>query len=124
MAPYNPIPVTDVLKILWIGSCTVFEWKNVVNPETHQTTQKLEPVFENQPCRLSYVSEYPTSTNNANLAVVQQKPKLFIAPDLKIKAGCVIEITQHGRTNRYKRSSEPAVYTNHQEIELELDEDV
>lgn len=119
----NPIPVTNVLKLLWIGSCTVYEWQNVTNPETFQTTQQLVPVFENEPCRLSYTTEYATSTNNANLAVVQQKPTLFISPDLQINPGCVIEVTQHGHTNRYKRSSEPAIYTNHQEIQLELDED-
>lgn len=119
----NPIPVTNVLKLLWIGSCTVYEWRNIIDPNTFQTTQKLVPIIENEPCRLSYVSEYTTSTNTANLAVVQQKPKLFISPELEINAGCVIEVTQHGRTNRYKRSSEPAIYTNHQEIELELDED-
>lgn len=119
----NPIPVTDILKTLWIGSCTVYEWKNVVDPETFQTTQKLEPIFENQPCRLSFSTEYASTLNQANLSVVQQKPKLFIAPDLEIKPGCVIEITQHGRTNKYKRSGEPAVYTNHQEIQLELDKD-
>ena len=48
---------------------------------------------------------------------------LFIRPDLEIKEGSVIEITQNGVTNRYKRASKPAVYTRHQEVALELYED-
>ena len=48
---------------------------------------------------------------------------LFIRPDLTIKAGSVIEVTQHGITTKYRRSGTPTVYTNHQEVILTLYED-
>jgi hypothetical protein len=48
---------------------------------------------------------------------------LFIRPDLEINPGSIIEVTQNGRTTKYKRSGKPAVYTYHQEIRLTLYEE-
>lgn len=118
----NPIPITNALKVLWIGTCNVLEYQDVKNPENHQTTSELVPIIENEPCRLSYSSE-PVTDLNSGVVEVSQKIKLFIRPDLIIKPGSSLEITQHGRTNRYKRAGEPLVYTNHQEIVVELDKD-
>ena len=107
---------------LWVGKCTIYEYLPVTDPTTHQTTHKLEPVVVNEPCRVSY-------TRETNTAVVEGAPQviqttmLFIRPDLEIKSGSVIEITQHGRTIKYKGSSKPALYSNHQEVVLELYEE-
>lgn len=46
--------------------------------------------------------------------------KLFISPDVAIKAGSKIIVTQHGRTTEYSNSGVPAVYPTHQEIMLTL----
>ena len=46
--------------------------------------------------------------------------KLFISPDVLIKAGSKIIVTQHGRTTEYSNSGVPAVYPTHQEIMLTL----
>lgn len=114
--------VTNPLSLLWVGRCTIYEFQDITDPETFQTTQKEVPVLENEPCRLSYNREQ--STNIANgAAVVSQSITLFIRPDLVIKPGSVIEITQNGVTEKFKGSGKPAVYTNHQEIVLELYED-
>ena len=107
------------LKSLWIGKCTIYEYENVTNPFTHQTTQQEVAVLEDEPCRLSYNREQATNIQNG-AAVVSQSITLFIRPDLVINPGSVIEITQHGYTVKYKGSGMPAVYTNHQEITLEL----
>lgn len=114
--------VENPLAVLWTGKCTIYEYQDVTDPLTYQTTQKLVPILEDEPCRLSYNREQ--STNIANgAAVVSQSITLFIRPDLTIKAGSVIEITQNGVTEKYKGSGKPAVYRNHQEIVLELYED-
>jgi len=114
--------VKNPLALLWTGLCTVYEYADKIDPETYQTTQTLVSVLENEPCRLSYNREQ--STNIANgAAVISQGITLFIRPDLVIKPGSVIEITQHGVTEKYKGSGKPAVYCNHQEIVLELYED-
>ena len=119
----NPIPKTDALKLLWIGECTILEYQEVTDAVTHQTVNRLVPLVESEPCRLSYSNEQVTNLQDG-VAKVEQTIKLFIRPDLKIKAGSVIKVTQHSQSNKYRRASEPAIYTNHQEVVLELDEDV
>lgn len=107
------------LAILWKGKCTIYEYRDIVDPITHLTTQKEVPVLVDEPCRLSYNFEQATNIRSG-AAVVSQSITLFIRPDLVINAGSVIEITQNGVTEKYKGSGQPAVYTNHQEIILQL----
>ena len=114
--------VTNPLAKLWRGNCTIYEYKDVVHPNTYQTTQVLTPVLTEEPCRLSYNREQATNIQNG-AAVVSQSITLFIRPDLVINPGSVIEITQNGVTEKYKGSGQPAVYSNHQEIILQLYED-
>ena len=79
--------------------------------------------YKDEPCRLSYSSD--TTTNaNSGVATVAQIVTLFIRPNIVIPAGCVIEVTQHDRTSKFKLSGKPSVYTNHQEVVVTLDEDV
>jgi hypothetical protein len=104
---------------LWSGRCTIYEYQNVTDPQTFQTTLNEVAVLVDEPCRLSYNREHATNIANG-AAIVSQSITLFIRPDLVIKPGSVIEITQHGVTEKYKGSGQPAVYCNHQEIVLEL----
>lgn len=117
------IPKTNIVSKLWTGSCAIMEYQDVTNPITHQTTSKLVTVVENEPCRLSYSTE-PVANLSNGLATVAQVIKLFIRADLKLKAGSKLKITQHGVTNNYVRASEPSIYTNHQEVVLQLDKEV
>lgn len=114
----NPNP----LKSLWIGKCTIFEYVTTTDPYTYQSTQKQVPVLVDEPCKVSYNREQATNISSG-AAVISQSITLFIRPDLEVKPGSVIEVTQHGKTTKYKGSSKSAVYTNHQEIVLELYED-
>ena len=118
-ANYNQITNQNPLSALWTGRCTIYEFQDVTDPFTHQTTQREVAVLEDEPCRLSYRQEQATNIQSG-AAVVSQSIKLFIRPDLTINPGSVIEITQHGVTCKYKGSGQPAVYCNHQEIILEL----
>lgn len=119
---YNKLLNSNPLSILWTGRCTIYEFQNITDPFTHQTTQKEVPILRDEPCRLSYNHEQATNIASG-AAVVSQSITLFIRPDLVINPGSVIEITQHGVTCKYKGSGQPAVYCNHQEIILELYED-
>ena len=116
---YSNFNKKNPLATLWTGRCTIYEFKDVTDPHTKQTTQREVPVLIDEPCRLSYRHEQSTNIQNG-AAVVSQSITLFIRPDLIIKPGSVIEVTQHGRTCKYKGSGAPAVYCNHQEIVLEL----
>ena len=114
--------VTNPLAVLWTGKCTIYEFKDVVDPDTYQTTQQEVPVVVDEPCRVSYNREQATDTQNG-VAVVSQSIMLFIRPDLVITPGSVIEVTQHGVTEKYEGSSQSAIYSNHQQIVLQLYED-
>ena len=110
------------LSILWTGKCTIYEFQDVVDPDTYQTSQQEVPVLVDEPCRLSYKNTVVADTQNG-AAEVSQSILLFIRPDLVIKPGSVMEVTQNGVTAKYKGSGQPAVYSSHQQIILELYED-
>lgn len=114
--------VDNPLAILWTGKCTIYEYQHITDPETFQTTATLVPVLENEPCRLSYNHEQSTNIQSG-AAVVSQSITLFIRRDLEIKPGSVLEITQNGVTEKYKGSGQPAIYSRHQQIILQLYED-
>jgi len=98
-----------------LATITVLESRRV-NGVTKTITTEL---CKNQPCRLSYKSGNTASTNG-DLPTAYQEIKLFISPDVEIPSSSKIVVTQHNVTNEYRRSGKPMVYTNHQEILLEL----
>lgn len=114
--------MVNPLSLLWAGKCTIYEFQDFTDPVTYQTTQKEVPVLVDEPCRLSYNHEQATDIRSG-AAVVSQSITLFIRPDLVIKPGSRIEVTQNGITEKYEGSGQPAVYTNHQQIILKLHKD-
>jgi hypothetical protein len=107
------------LEKLWKGLCTITVRQGSKNQINKRTEFTETIVYENQPCKLSF--ERITSTNeNNNAVLVIQGAKLFIAPEINIPAGSKITVTQNNKTNVYEKSGEPAIFTNHQEVPLEL----
>ena len=104
------------VKSMMIGSCNVQEYQTVKNEKTHVTKQELVTVYTDQPCKLSY--EKAPTTAEGNSPVKLLAVKLFLPSELVIRAGSVLTVTQAGKTQTFKASGEPKVYTNHQEIEL------
>ena len=101
----------------YIGTFTVTEHKKVTKPN-HTTGFSDVEVLVNQPCRLSF-SSIPT-TSDGDVAEINQTVKLFFAPEIEIKEGSKITVTQNGVTTAYNQSGTPAVYSTHKEILLEL----
>ena len=114
--------VNNPLTVLWTGKATIYEYMHTTDPDTYQTTLELVPVLEDEPCRLSYNHEQATNIQSG-AAVVSQSITLFVRKDLVIKPGSVIEVTQNGVTEKYKGSGQPAIYSQHQQIVLQLYED-
>ena len=114
--------VNNPLAILWIGRATIYEYREKTDLENCQTTFDLEPIIIDEPCRVSYKRDNTTEVSNG-VPYIDQTITLFIRPDLEIKEGSVIEVTQHGRTVKYKRAAKPTIYTQHQEVLLESYED-
>jgi len=104
------------------GVVTVEEFKKIKDESTKLTAGKAVIVLENQPCRLSFEG-LQTANQSKSAASVTQSTKLFISPDVTIKAGSKMTVTQAGKTTVYTHSGIPAVYDTHQEIILELFED-
>lgn len=102
---------------LLTGTCNVKEYQSVTNATTHVTKQQLVTLYKNQPCRLSYVKNPATAGGDAPGVLLSVK--LILPPELEVREGCEIEVTQAGKTETFKAAGAPAMYVNHQEIELE-----
>lgn len=101
------------------GRCTVVEYRQVKDEATKLTGKKEVVVIEDQPCRLSY-EKLSAVLQTETAAAMSQGIKLFLAPEIVIKGGSKIIVTQNGVTEKYCASGKPAVYSTHQEVMLEL----
>lgn len=114
---------TNVLEMLWNDSCSVTVLEDYL-AENH-STQKLEnTIYSDIPCKLSFynsMSANPDSRKNKVDVAFQteQRVKLFLSPEYHIPNGSRIEVTHKGITTLYGFSSQPEIFTNHQEILLE-----
>lgn len=101
------------------GKCSIYELMTVKDPETK--ISKKEPVLVNEdiPCKLSYESLSVAGVSNgaAQKAIAV---KVFMAPEIEVKAGSKLVITQDGVTKEFAKSGEPGVFPSHQEIMLNL----
>ena len=103
----------------YTGFCTISEYKDVKDEITKITRKKEVVVSENVPCRLSFESKkaaVPSETATA----VSQGVRLFLAPEIIVRSGSKVTVTQNEVTSEYSASGVPAVYGTHQEIMLEL----
>jgi hypothetical protein len=109
----------EALQSLWKGVCTITAQSEKQNSTTKRTEFDEDAVCENEPCKLSYKVLTSTSEKN-DAAEVKQVPKLFLSNEITVPAGSKITITQNGKTTEFEKSGEPAIFSNHQEIILEL----
>lgn len=105
------------MKSLWKGLCDVYIIKTDINQHNGRDEPKEVPIYEKQPCRISFSSVSSTPEQDG-APLIQQTVKLFIAKDVNIPAGSKIDVSQNGQTRSYAKSGEPAVYSEHQEIML------
>lgn len=101
------------------GRCRVVEYSKKRNSSTKINERIEKVVIQNVPCRISYEKISNANSGDTNNQVTQII-KVFIAPELIIKPGSKLIITQNGRTCEYKNSGLPAIYETHQEILLEI----
>ncbi|HJD00749.1 MAG TPA: hypothetical protein H9923_07425 [Candidatus Dwaynia gallinarum] len=103
---------------MYTGLCTVVEYRKVKN-ENKSTGFEEVTVLENIPCKLSF-KNISSSIETDKASVINQSISLILAPEVKINPGSKIIVTQNKIITIYKNSGEPAVYSTHQEIILEL----
>ena len=107
----------DMIRDMWSDRFSVTVREEVTDPETKLTDFSEVIKIQDEPCKLSYSAPQPAAEGHA--ASAGMTAKLFVSPDINIPAGSRIRVEHHGRIFEFSRSGEPAVYTNHQEIELE-----
>lgn len=106
------------IESLYDGTCTITERKS--ERKANMSSGFVDVVvLENQPCRLSYKTVSQNSPTESAAKLVQVA-KVFLAPDVRVKPGSRLTITQNGVTTDFKCSGQPAFYSTHQEIVLEL----
>lgn len=111
------VKVRKAIESGYIGTFTVTEHQKVTKPN-HTTGFSDVDVLIDQPCRLSFSSS--PSTSDGDIAEIKQTVKLFFAPEIDVKEGSKITVTQNDVTTAYKQSGKTAVYSTHKEILLEL----
>ena len=107
------------IESLYDGTCSITEYRKV-KKENKTTGSEEVVVLEGQPCRLSFGSTATTSPKENGASSVTQTVKVYLAPEITVKPGSKLTITQKSITTDYKNSGKAAVYATHQEIDLEL----
>ena len=106
--------VKRAVEHLYDGRITVEEVRKEKNAK-NITTLVWSAVVEDVPCRVSYKTIAPAGRSDT-VDSTAQTITLFTAPDIDIKPGSRIVVTQCGRTMRFSCAGIPAVYESHQEI--------
>lgn len=112
------VKARKALESLYDGKCTITEYQKI-QKENKSTAFKEVVVLENQPCRLSYQNITQTTQTESG-STLSQSVKVFIAPEIVVKPGSKLTITQNQVTTEFQNSGQPAHYFTHQEIVLEL----
>lgn len=108
------------LEMLYDCKCDVVEYKEILKPNKSTGFGEIT-VLQNQSCKISYEKLSTINIVGDNGAKTPLSTKLFISPDIKVKTGSKIIVTNNlGQIETYKSSGEPALYETHQEIMLEL----
>lgn len=99
---------------------TVNIYRNVKIKKDGETKHSRELIYENQKCAISKNS-LPANNQSDSVNHINYTVTLFIAPEVKIKQGDLLEIIHMGGENKYI-AGEPFVYVTHQEIILERED--
>ena len=110
------------IESLYFDRATIIEYQHVVDPEDGSTNVEEVVVHDSVPCKVNHVLTGHTTDRDAGDDAILVS-KLFMSPDIQIKAGSKIIVTRNGVSTLYKNSGEPARCMNHQEIKIELWED-
>ena len=105
---------------MYTDRATIYRHQPVKDPETKTTKLVPQPVYTDQPCR---ISQRALGQNNQTEAQneIRYETKLFIAPEVEIRQGDLLEVTRGTVTRRYT-AGEPFLYSTHQEVSIQREE--
>ncbi len=108
-----------ILEDSYDGICFIYEYAKEKDINSAFTESKEVLVYEKVPCHLSF-QKVSAAQAAGGTEEIEQVIKLFLAPELDIRAGSKIVVIQNKKTTVYQRSGVAAVYSSHQEVILEL----
>lgn len=115
------VDTSFALKQMWKDTCTiVVKNQEVFDKESKTTSYEDMVLVENEPCKLSFQT-LQTATKDGVKAKLEQKTKLFLSNAIEVPAGSSVLVTRGNRTFSFSSSGLPAIFTNHQEIILEME---
>ena len=108
---------------LYGDTCTITVFDEQEDQETGMTELVEVVEVEDQPCKLSFETLPVAGSKDDGSVSTRQVVKLFISPDVTVKADSKITVTRMGVEYIYKRSGEVHIDEVHQEFTLEPYED-
>ncbi len=109
--------VRGIIEKAYEGTCSVVEYRDVVDEVSGITRKEDVTVAEGVPCKLSFELNYPSEQTDT-VSVISQRAKLFISPDVNVRNGSKIIVEQYGKKAEYCCCGETAVYPTHREIRV------
>lgn len=105
---------------LYTDSATIYRYANEKDPNTKVTSKVPQAVYTDQPCRMS---QNALATNDQTEAQnqIRYETKLFIAPELELQQGDMLQVTRGTLTRKYE-TGEPFLYPTHQEVSIQRKE--
>ena len=114
-----PKGYNKAIQSLWDGRATITVREGVLDERTGRTEPVERVTASELPCRISFATVKSTEPDEEATRVAQTV-MLYIDPSVVIPEGSKITVTQNQVTADYERSGKAAVYTDHQEVPLEL----
>ena len=112
------VKARKAVESLYDGVCTIVEYTKV-KKENKSTAFEEVVILENEPCRMSFKTVNPMNQTDT-VGVITQGVTVYLSPDILVKPGSKLIITQNNVTTEYKNSGKSAMYSTHQEVSLEL----
>lgn len=112
------VSIRKAIESTYTGTCTIIEHQKILNADKSTGFQDV-PVLTGQRCRVSFSTVKSVNQSDGSATAIQVV-KLFIAPEIQVKPGSKLIVTQDGVTTEYKQSGQAAPHGSHQEIVLEL----
>lgn len=115
---------------LYTDRATIYCYQEVKDPNSKTTKLVPMPVYSDQPCRISQKALGRNGQTEAQNDILYET-KLFIAPEVEILQGDMLEVTRGRMTaagwepiaaTRKYSAGEPFIYHAHQEVSLERKE--
>ena len=112
------VKTRKAIESLYDGVCNITEHQKV-KKENKSIGFGEVVTYKDIPCRMSHKTVNSTNQTDT-VGIVAQSIVVYLSPDVVVKPGSKLTITQNNVTTEYKSSGQPSVFSSHQEVSVEL----